>query len=65
MRSRRSVWTFSVWLYSMPSPGTVRVNLNAPVVINLHNSRGVQCVSADCDGGFYRLAENGEWESAC
>jgi flagellar assembly factor FliW len=45
--------------------GTVRVNLNAPVVINLHNSRAVQCVSADTDGGFYRLAENGQWESAC
>jgi flagellar assembly factor FliW len=49
----------------MPSLGTVRVNLNAPVVINLHNSRGVQCVSADSDGGFYRLTENGQWESAC
>lgn len=49
----------------MPSLGTVRVNLNAPVVINLHNSRGVQCVSADTDRGFYRLAENGRWESAC
>jgi flagellar assembly factor FliW len=49
----------------MPSLGTVRVNLNAPVVINLHNSRGVQCVSEDTDGGFYRLAENGHWESAC
>jgi flagellar assembly factor FliW len=49
----------------MPSLGTVRVNLNAPVVINLHNSRGVQCVCADSDAGFYRLAENGHWESAC
>jgi flagellar assembly factor FliW len=49
----------------MPSMGTVKVNLNAPVVINLHNSRGVQCVSADSVGGFYRLIENGQWESAC
>ncbi len=49
----------------MPSRGSVRVNLNAPVVINLHNSRGVQCVCADTESGCYRLAENGEWESAC
>jgi flagellar assembly factor FliW len=49
----------------IPSLGSVRVNLNAPVVINLHNSRGVQCLCADTEGGFYRLAENGEWESPC
>jgi flagellar assembly factor FliW len=48
------------------SPGEgVRVNLNAPVVINLHNSRGVQSVSADQTSGCFGLASTGHWEAQC
>lgn len=43
----------------------VRVNLNAPVVINLHNSRGIQCISTDNAAGYFRLEENGRWENRC
>jgi|GEM_PF-1200810 len=49
----------------LPSGDSVRVNLNAPVVINLHNSRGVQCVSTGKPAGCFRLEENGRWERAC
>jgi flagellar assembly factor FliW len=43
----------------------VRVNLNAPVVINLHNSRAVQCVSAVNPAAYFWLSENGRWECQC
>lgn len=45
--------------------GAVRVNLSAPVVINLHNSRAVQCVSRDNTAAYFRLEENGQWEPRC
>ena len=44
---------------------TVRVNLSAPVVINLNNSLAVQCVSHDNSKGYFRLEESGEWGPAC
>jgi flagellar assembly factor FliW len=44
---------------------TVRVNLRAPVVINLNNSRGVQCVSEGDATGCFRLEENGRWGPLC
>jgi flagellar assembly factor FliW len=44
---------------------TVRVNLNAPIVINLSNSRGVQCVPEDNTTGCFRLEENGKWGLVC
>jgi flagellar assembly factor FliW len=43
----------------------VRVNLNAPVVINLHNSRGVQSITTDRAAGYFRLEPTGRWESRC
>jgi flagellar assembly factor FliW len=49
----------------VPSERTVKVNLKAPIVINLHNSMGVQRVSADEGAGCFRLEENGRWETAC
>jgi flagellar assembly factor FliW len=39
----------------------VRANLNAPIVINLHNSRGVQCLCARNAAAHYRLGEDGQW----
>jgi flagellar assembly factor FliW len=49
----------------VPSEHTVKVNLNAPIVINLHNSMGVQCVFGGDGPGCFRLGENGRWETAC
>ncbi len=43
----------------------VRANLNAPVVVNLHNARALQCVSAHDQAGHFRLEENGRWERRC
>ena len=43
----------------------VRSNLNAPVVINLHNSRAIQCVSPGNTASYFRLEENGQWEWRC
>lgn len=48
----------------------VEVNLNAPVVINLRNSRGIQAVGARTgepargNGGF-RLEADGHWVALC
>lgn len=49
----------------VPSQRTVKVNLTAPIVINLHNSMGIQCFSASEGMGCFRLEENGRWEAAC
>jgi flagellar assembly factor FliW len=49
----------------MSSGDAVRVNLNAPVVINLHNSRGVQSITTDRATGYFRLEPTGRWESRC
>ncbi len=43
----------------------VRANLNAPVVINLHNSHAVQCVSVHDKAVYFRLTDSGRWESQC
>jgi flagellar assembly factor FliW len=52
--------------FLIPSGSTVKTNLAAPIVINLHNSRGVQCVdSADREAACratFRLCETGKWE---
>ncbi len=56
---------FCVWVFWCHPEHTVRVNLNAPIVINLHNSMGVQCVSTGARPGCSRLAESGCWEIAC
>lgn len=47
------------------SGGEVRATLHAPIVINLHNSRAIQCVSAHGRGAWYRLGEDGRWERQC
>jgi flagellar assembly factor FliW len=49
----------------VPCGQTVRVNLNAPIVINLNNARGVQCVPEDNSKGCFRLEENGTWGVLC
>ena len=49
----------------VPSGNTVKANLDAPIVINLHNGRGIQAVSPVAVAGSYRLAENGDWEALC
>ena len=49
----------------VPSGRTVQTNLDAPIVINLHNSRGIQAVSAAPAAGSYRLSEAGGWEALC
>ena len=49
----------------MSCDGEVRTNLNAPVVINLRNARGVQCVPDRENTGHFRLGKTGRWESEC
>ena len=44
---------------------SVQTNLDAPIVVNLHNRRGIQSVSTVPGAGSYRLSENGTWEAAC
>jgi flagellar assembly factor FliW len=49
----------------MPAGPTVQVNLNSPVVINLHNRRGVQCVNSGGLPAGYRLSANNGWTRLC
>ncbi|HWE49109.1 MAG TPA: flagellar assembly protein FliW [Bryobacteraceae bacterium] len=49
----------------VPSGRTVAVNLGAPIVINLHNGRCVQCVPRERESSRFRLGEDGKWETAC
>lgn len=49
----------------VPFETTVQVNLDAPVVINLHNRRCVQSFPSDRVMGYFRLADGGVWEPAC
>lgn len=49
----------------VPSGCTVQSNLDAPVVINLHNGRGVQAVAPVAAAGSYRLSREGGWEAVC
>jgi flagellar assembly factor FliW len=45
---------------------SVQANLTAPIVINLHNSRGVQSVQRATETATcYRLEENGSWGRQC
>jgi flagellar assembly factor FliW len=48
----------------LPAEGTVQVNLDAPIVINLHNSRCTQALSAERAAGYRRLVDGG-WERVC
>ena len=49
----------------MPSGRSVQANTNAPVVINLHNSRGIQSIATDRAAGYFRLDPSGRWEARC
>jgi flagellar assembly factor FliW len=49
----------------VPSGPTVRTNLDAPIVINLHNGRGIQAVASRSLAGAYRLSEHDGWEAVC
>jgi len=49
----------------MPSGETVVANLRAPIVINLHNARGVQCVPGEKSRSCFRLEGSGKWEPVC
>jgi len=49
----------------MPSGETVLANLRAPIVVNLHNARGVQCIPGGKSRSSFRLGESGSWEPVC
>jgi flagellar assembly factor FliW len=49
----------------IPSDTTVQANLSAPIVVNLHNGRGVQCVAHGKTVSRFRLGQDGRWEPAC
>ncbi len=48
----------------LPWERSVQANLDAPIVINLHNGRGVQAIAPAGTAGLFRLGESG-WEAAC
>lgn len=48
-----------------PSGHSVEANLNASIVINLHNRRGVQCVPADGRSSQFRLLDDSGWKVLC
>jgi flagellar assembly factor FliW len=49
----------------VPFGRTVQTNLDAPIVVNLHNLRGIQAVLPAGVNGSYRLSETGQWEAIC
>ncbi len=49
----------------VPFENTVEANLDAPIVINLHNRRCIQSLPLEAAAGHYRLAEGGLWEPIC
>jgi len=49
----------------VPFENTVQANLNAPIVINLHNRHCIQALSAGGATGYFRLGDGGRWESVC
>ena len=49
----------------IPSGDTVQVNLNAPVVINLHNLLGVQCEPLVPACSRVELTDRGTWDAVC
>ncbi|HWF09700.1 MAG TPA: flagellar assembly protein FliW [Bryobacteraceae bacterium] len=52
-------------LLLMPSGDSVQVNLNSPVVINLHNKRGAQIVRPGAPPAGYRLSADNGWTRLC
>jgi flagellar assembly factor FliW len=49
----------------VPFENTVQANLDAPIVINLHNRRCIQALPSGAPKGYFRLADGGRWESVC
>lgn len=49
----------------VPYRNTVQANLDAPVVVNLHNQRCVQAMNAGGGFGYFRLADGGRWDPVC
>ncbi len=44
---------------------SVEANLNASIVINLHNQRGVQCVPPTGTSAYFRLSADDGWAALC
>jgi flagellar assembly factor FliW len=49
----------------VPFENTVQANLDAPIIINLHNRRCAQSLPSECVAGRFRLADGGSWEPIC
>jgi flagellar assembly factor FliW len=49
----------------VPFENTVQANLDAPIVINLHNRRCIQALASESGAGYFRLADGGHWDSIC
>lgn len=49
----------------VPFENTVQANLDAPVIINLHNRRCIQSLPSESFAGHFRLADGGRWETVC
>lgn len=49
----------------VPCDNTVQANLDAPIIINLHNRRCAQSVLPVRFAGYFRLADGGTWEAVC
>ena len=49
------------WCLSRVYAGTVKANLDVPIVINLHNSRCMQAYSAGMPAGSFRRTERIRW----
>jgi flagellar assembly factor FliW len=47
------------------SGDTVQANLNAAVVINLHNRRGIQCVNPSGPSACFKLSADSGWTALC
>jgi flagellar assembly factor FliW len=49
----------------VPFQNTVQANLDAPIVINLHNRRCIQALPFGPLAGYFRLEDGGRWDSVC
>lgn len=49
----------------MPSRDSVQVNLNAPIVVNLHNQRAAQIVRPGATPDVWRLSAENGWAPLC
>jgi len=49
----------------MPAEHSVAANLNTPIVINLHNRRGVQCTEPAGLPATFTLSDDAGWIASC